>query len=166
MKKIIFLGIIVIIFIGGSVTSSTLVNATNTIDQGTHQDAGKTRSSSVITFFLCGAGGVDNVTFAGTYCGNSYPENFDIIIPIDGTISNLVVKSSIAPSVGQNYTMTVIKNGVDTPLTCTISNLDKTCKDFIHKVSVTAQDTIIERIDPSASSNSTNINTSVAFTPQ
>lgn len=153
----------------GSITSSTLVNATSTIDplslfQMLQNEINKLKAStqSVIYFSLGATGSINSPSFVGTRSFFNADDPI-ILIPVNGTISHLVARADFAAGVGESYKITVLKNGVDTSLTCTISNLDTTCTDSTHKVSVNAQDSVVGRIDSSTSSAESNLFSSVAF---
>jgi hypothetical protein len=59
-----------------------------------------------------------------------------VLVPASGaTVSNLFARISTAPAAGASYTITVMDNGVDTSVTCTISALT-TCSNTTDSVSV------------------------------
>lgn len=64
------------------------------------------------------------------------------LAPIDGTISNLIVKLQLAPGSGCSRIFTLRVNGVDTALTVTISGTNTTGQDNSNTVSITAGDRI------------------------
>lgn len=58
------------------------------------------------------------------------------------TLDRLRVKVATAPGTGKNLVFTILKNGVATALTCTISGAATTAQDLSHTVSFAAGDTI------------------------
>lgn len=74
-----------------------------------------------------------------------------------GTIDSLRVKLSGAPGTGgsgKSYTFTLRKNGVDTALTCTITDTATTGSDTTHSVSFSAGDIITLGITPASTPTS------------
>jgi hypothetical protein len=66
------------------------------------------------------------------------------VLAVGGTVSNLYVKSNLAPGLGDTWTFTIFKNGVaDTSVQCTISGaLATTCNDLTGSITFAAGDTI------------------------
>jgi hypothetical protein len=73
-------------------------------------------------------------------------------MPVSGNISNFYVVLDVSPGSGKSYTFVVRKNGVDTSITCTISDTNTTGSDLTHSVSFTAGDYISICVIPSAGS--------------
>lgn len=63
-------------------------------------------------------------------------------VPHALTLDRLRVKVATAPGVGKNLVIVVLKNGVASALTCTISGTATTAQDLTHTVSYAAGDTI------------------------
>lgn len=57
-----------------------------------------------------------------------------------GVVRKLYAAVDVAPGSGKNIVCTLVKNGVDTALTCTISGTGKTASDIVHDVTVAAGD--------------------------
>lgn len=88
-----------------------------------------------------------------------------------GTLSNLMAVNGISgdassPGGTERFTMTVIKNGVDTPISCTITGDQTKCSDTTNKISVNQGDTILLRVDPSFKAPLVNIRVSALLSPQ
>ena len=77
--------------------------------------------------------------------------------PISGTIDNLVVTIP-APGAGKSYAFTLRVNGVDSSLTCTISDANTTARDTTNSVSVTAGDLVTLKCVPSGTPAATGAN--------
>lgn len=73
-----------------------------------------------------------------------------IVVPVAGVIKNLFVLSDGAPTVGQTYTYTVRKNGVDQTVTATISGAAVSANDVTHNFAVAAGDSISVKLVTSA----------------
>jgi hypothetical protein len=67
-------------------------------------------------------------------------------VPIAGTLGHFSVHvgSSIA---GSGVTLTVLKNGAATSITCTVASGGSACSDAPHTVALTTSDTIAVKID-------------------
>lgn len=70
-------------------------------------------------------------------------------IPHDLTLDQLRIRSVNAPTTGKSYAFTVMKNGVATALTCTLSGSNTTASDLTDSVSFSAGDTISLQSVPS-----------------
>ena len=57
-----------------------------------------------------------------------------------GTASKLVVSLTLAPGTGHSATVTIRKNGVNTSLSCTVSEASTTCADTTDTVAFSAGD--------------------------
>jgi len=64
------------------------------------------------------------------------------VMPRDGLLRNLHLKTSIAPGVGESVTFTVRKNGVDTGIVVAISGASQVGSDLTNAVSFLAGDVI------------------------
>ena len=87
------------------------------------------------------------------------------VIPFSGTLSNLRAKIGTSgqatnPGLNENIILTVIKNGIDTSLSCTISDVQTECSDTLNKISIIQGDLIILRVNPSINAKPVNILTS------
>jgi len=92
------------------------------------------------------------------------------VIPFSGTLSNLRAKIGTSgqatnPGLNENIILTVIKNGIDTSLSCTISDVQTECSDISNKISIQQGDLIILRVDPSAKAQLVNIRISALLSP-
>ena len=70
-------------------------------------------------------------------------------MPVAGTVSDFYVILNTVPGSGSSYTFVVLKNGDDTPVTCTISGTDTTGSDLANSVSFYAGDYISIKVTPS-----------------
>ena len=66
-----------------------------------------------------------------------------------GTASDFSVVLDTEPGAGKSYTFIVRKNGVDTPVTCTISGMDTLGSDLTDSVSFASGDYIVIMVTPS-----------------
>lgn len=57
-----------------------------------------------------------------------------------GVLRKLYAAVDVAPGSGKNIVLTLVKNGVDQALTCTINGTGKTASDLVHDVTVAAGD--------------------------
>lgn len=71
------------------------------------------------------------------------------VMPLDGTFKNFYVRVNTAPSSGRSYVFTLVKNGSDTAITCTIADTATACEDITHTFTVVAGDTISLKATPS-----------------
>jgi len=88
---------------------------------------------------------------SGASSPNASLELRESVIPADGIISNLYVELNIAPSSGDAYQFTLIKNGSPTSLTCTISGSATTCNDVANNIIFAPGDTAAIEFTPSGS---------------
>jgi hypothetical protein len=72
-------------------------------------------------------------------------------MPMAGNVSNFYVVLNGSPGSGKSYTFVVRKEGLDTPVTCTISGTDTIGSDLTHSVSFAAGDYISIMVTPSTS---------------
>ncbi len=100
-------------------------------------------------------GGQPNATESFTYH----------IAPTSGVFKNLTIRLSTAPGSGKSYAYTLMKNGVATALTATVSNTSTTASDTSNTVSVSAGDTLTLRCVPSGTPASSANFLSLSFDP-
>ncbi len=99
-------------------------------------------ASSFMTTYGTFFGGVDSTVVHA---------NVRQVLAVGGTASNLQIKISQAPGSGNQWKLTLCKNGSATGVTCTISGSSATaCSDASHTASFSAGDTISMEIDPSS----------------
>ena len=69
----------------------------------------------------------------------------DQIVPTSGTFKNLYLESidGSSPGVGTSYVVTVLKNGVATPLTATLADAATTADDTTNSFTVAGNDTVV-----------------------
>ena len=84
------------------------------------------------------------------------------VMPFSGTLSNLMAKSGTSgeatnPGPNESIILTVIKNGIDTSLSCTISDVQTECSDISNKIIIDQGDLIILRVNPSFNAQLVNI---------
>lgn len=90
------------------------------------------------------------------------------IVPTAGVIKNAYFWTVNSPAVGTSWTLTLVKNGVDTSLVCgPITNPANLAEDTnsAHAVSVVAGDEVYWRVDASGAPGSTRIHISSEFVP-
>lgn len=120
-------------------------------------------SMSVIPFTTADMGYGTDTEYVGT--GHSLISGINpIIVPADGTITNLVSRSNITPDPSESFIVTLLKNGKDTQLSCTISSGEKTCND-VDSVTVHTGDAIEAKITSTVSTDPEPlyVNTSILF---
>lgn len=86
------------------------------------------------------------------------------LIKVAGTLSGFRFKISTAPAAGKTWTFTIVQNGSDTAVTCTISNPDTTCNTGANSISVSSGDFVYLKISPSGTPTAVQINGSVIYT--
>jgi hypothetical protein len=84
------------------------------------------------------------------------------VMPFSGTLSNLMAKIGTSgeatyPGPDESVTLTVVKNGGDTLLSCTISDVQTECSDTSNKIDISQGDLIILRVNPSFNAKLVNI---------
>jgi hypothetical protein len=92
------------------------------------------------------SGGTWYMPFGGSQLDTT-EAGVSVLMPTSGTIDKLYVRISVAPGTGNSFTYTLMKNGVATGLTCTISDANTTASDTTaaHAVTVGQADTISVR---------------------
>lgn len=81
---------------------------------------------------------------------NATEVNVRSIVPIAGSFKNLRIIHDAAPTSGKSFAYTVVKNGSDTGITCTIANANTSCTDLVTSpVSFAAGDTVSVKSVPS-----------------
>lgn len=78
----------------------------------------------------------------GCAAPNSTLNNRDQVMPTGGVIDDFYVKLNAAPGAGQSVTFTLMKNGADTSVTCTVSDSATSCTDLTNTASFVATDTV------------------------
>lgn len=71
------------------------------------------------------------------------------VVAVPSTGKQLYVKLGAAPGTGKSFTFTIVKNGVDTLITCPIADLATTCNDTVHTGTFAAGDTLSVKSVPS-----------------
>lgn len=134
------------------------------------------QSPSTNSYFLQlgSAEGLANLTI---YACNGKSDTFytmdecSTVVPVSGTISTLYSVSSYQGSltspggVGLSYTVTLVKNGVDTSLSCAISNTATSCTDSSNQVSVAPGDLIDVKVTSTCCVPQSWVSASVILTP-
>ncbi|MES2995125.1 MAG: hypothetical protein V4681_03785 [Patescibacteria group bacterium] len=106
------------------------------------------------SYFTLGGGGSISVG-ASTYA---------TVFPTNGVIDKMYVTSG-APGAGISRTVALTVNGVDSTLTCTMSDAAGSCNDVTHAVSISAGDEVVVHESVTGTVTSTNIHTSMRFVP-
>ena len=131
-------------------------------------------STNSYLLHLGSAEGLQNLT---VYACNGKSDTFytmdecSTVVPVSGTISTLYSVSSYQGSltspggVGLSYTVTLVKNGVDTSLSCVISNTATSCTDSSHQVSVAPGDLIDVKVSSTCCVPQSWVSASAILTP-
>jgi hypothetical protein len=128
------------------------------------------------SFMLFGAGSgmpTQNATYYLGLSGNGAGDSFrptpttDMIIPFDCTIDRLYVDLATLTigGSGQTAVYTILKNGSDTALTCTLSSGQGSGSDLTHSVSFSAGDKICVKCVASATTGIKTAGIAVRVTP-
>ena len=190
-NKIIIASIIAIAFLSGTIASGTLVFAQERNDdpinllerigliiQGLQADVedlkiqveyliSKNNESNAVFTFVAGLGTASTgPTYAGVGGGSNSPDTNPYIMPDDGELHNLVVHIPEALGEGKTATWTIMKNGEETELSCSISDEETACKNFDDSVTVNAQDRVVGKLVANEPTESVNLrpSSSVVFT--
>ena len=127
--------------------------------------------------YLLQLGSAEGLASLTIYACNGKSDTFytmdecSTVIPVSGTISKLSAVSSYHGSltspggVGLSYTVTLVKNGVDTTLSCVISNAATSCTDSTNQVSVTTGDLIDLKVASTNGVSQSWISASALLTP-
>ena len=86
------------------------------------------------------------------------------LIKVAGTFSGFRFKISTAPAAGKTWVFTLVVNGSDTAVTCTISNPDTTCNTGANTAVVASGDRVYLKISPTGTPTAVQINASVIYT--
>lgn len=106
-------------------------------------------------------------TVYGALCrlyGLATSMDYYVVVPCSGTFSNLRVRVGSAPGTNKSFAFTVLKNGVATALTCTISGSNTTASDLTHSFTVAAGDLLYIKIVPTGTPTSSLPYVSLLFT--
>lgn len=68
------------------------------------------------------------------------------IIPTSGTINNLIASLNFPPGLGESTTLTLIKNEIETTLSCTMVDSETTCSNTTDTVQVETGDHIMMKV--------------------
>lgn len=124
---------------------------------------------------LGSAEGLANLT---VYACNGKSDTFykmdecSTVVPTSGTISKLNAVSAFQGALtapgggGLSYTVTLVKNGVDTALSCVISNAATSCSDTSTQVSVSPGDLIDVKVTSTCCVPQSWVSASAILTPQ
>ena len=82
---------------------------------------------------------------------NSASTNSWIGVGANGTLKNFYVELASAPGDGKSYTFTIYKNGADTNVTTTISNLNTSNSDIVNAVGIVMNDRLNIKSTPTNS---------------
>lgn len=84
-------------------------------------------------------------------------------MPTDGTFRKMKIKLRIAPGLGHSVVFTLQKNGVDTAITCTISDVNKFNEDAVNEEHFVAGDLINYKYVTSAGISTSNWDACIEF---
>jgi hypothetical protein len=102
---------------------------------------GATGGGSVIGITV--VNNVSSGTYFGPWGASAASTESDVQLPMPGgTASALRFSISPAPGAGKTATVTIRLNGASTPLTCTISDTNRTCSDLVDSVTFADGDTL------------------------
>jgi len=90
--------------------------------------------------FIQGAGSADTVV-----------TNRSVVMPTGGTISEMWIDLSSAPTSTNSFKFTLFQGGSATSQTCTVTGAATACNDTSHAVTITAGDLISIEMDPTGS---------------
>jgi len=87
-------------------------------------------------------------------------------MPTDGKLTDLTASAQdnnaiIAPGYGKSFEVTVVKNGIETELSCIITDRNTSCQDLSNFAEVKSGDIIDVKVRFSDGANRTNISSSV-----
>lgn len=85
------------------------------------------------------------------------------IFQTPGNLSNLILKLSTAPGIGASWTFTIVKNGVDTNISVTISGASTSGSDTSHSITVAKGDWVAIKAVDSGSPTFPNVLSSIDF---
>jgi len=120
------------------------------------------------TPYLANSGSAINpgTTYVGTGIADTVAaSNVASLMTDTGVVANMRATTSASPGSGQSYTITLQINGVDTGITCSMSNAVNSCSDTTHFANVPAGASINFKIVSSGGANVTRLAASVSFTP-
>ena len=192
-SKIIFVPVIVMAFIAGTITSSALVSADTNDTRNPFEPLQKQFDSlrAAMTGQSCTSGkvvgGIDSdghiicvsvtkgntkilqspILFQnyGVTFGSTHPSTgHALVIPLAGVVDNLVVSCDFCPGVGQSAIITILKNDSVTPMTCVLEEKSTSCTDTTHSFSVNRGDILNEKFTPSGSGVSLELQISAVLT--
>jgi len=146
---------------------SQLKSSTSNLDIIVEKD-----SKSILSYKI-GNLSIKGVTrYFGTEGSTDTIGSADLIIPTSGTISDLIVKTTSStneggdqsPGIGESIQFTLMKNNIDTELSCTIVDTETTCMDSSHSVSVDKADRIVIKVTNNADLPQIFVHISTVFT--
>lgn len=85
------------------------------------------------------------------------------LIKVAGTLSSFRFKISTAPAAGKTWVFTIVVNGSDSAVTCTISNPNTTCNTGANTAAVASGDRVYLKISPTGTPTAVQINASVIY---
>ena len=96
-----------------------------------------------------GSGATDYVGMFGANCAANEAQS-QLAMPANGTVQELHATLAAAPGASNSVTFTIRKNGISTPVTCTISGTGTSCADSVNAVGFTTGDLISVQVVQSA----------------
>lgn len=129
-------------------------------------------SSGIKLSIISGSGSAATTNSAVRYAGisgdidwNATEINRSQVFPTGGTLSNLYVLLSTAPTAGKSYAFLLQKNGADSTITCTVSDTGTACSDLSNSVAFVAGDTVSMKSTPSGTPTASRASFSMKFAP-
>jgi len=131
-------------------------------------NASKTESIPMsFHFSTVGVGRTEWVGTSTTVFNENESQKPEVIITTSGVIKNLIAMTTppmtLTPPDPESYSITLLKNGQPTSLTCIISNGMEMCQNIESEVSVDIGDTIVLKVEASPASPFAIIRSSVLF---
>jgi len=129
-----------------------------TVQKGTMAPAG----SRISQFCTGTVGSAETAFLVGAACSGATTSTARIVVSGPGTLANLrVTSSAVAVGGSGKDVLTVVKNGTDTTITCTIAASATTCSDLTHSAAVVAGDVITFKFVTATSDTAANVSASV-----
>ncbi len=99
----------------------------------------------------------------GAFASHAAQATAAVPVPLNGTLSNLVIRLTTAPGVGESYSFNIFVNGVDTGLECNVTEAATTCDSGPVNVEVVIGDTVSLEANPTTGSSATVANFSMVL---
>ena len=122
-------------------------------------------NSSIITVGIKGSLTADNTKYLLPDFTEASDESFIAFLsPTNGTLSNLTLYCDTAPGGEEYVVITIVKNGINTSISSTISGTNKTASDIINLENLSSGDKITFKSQTSSNCVAANLFVSLIFT--